>query len=124
MLWLLARGSDDSVLLYEPTGLTSVPLPLLQDITYGKIYLMLEKGKYRGPTLRQGMQGARVHMLQQVLHTLGYFTGSLSGQFDAQTLQAVKAFQHDNRLAVDGYVGRQTLMLLLYLGGRILTETT
>jgi general secretion pathway protein A len=124
VLWLLARGVDDSVLVYEPTGLTSVPLPLLHDIKYGKIYLVLEKGKYQGPTLRQGMQGARVHMLQQVLHTLGYFTGSLSGQFDAQTLDAVKAFQQDNRLVVDGYVGRQTLTLLLYLGGRVMTETT
>jgi general secretion pathway protein A len=124
VLWVLARGLEAGVLLYEPTGLTSLPLQQLQEIEYGKIYLLLERGKYQGPTLRQGMQGARVHALQQVLHTLGYFTGSPSGEFDAQTLQAVKDFQRDKQLTVDGYVGRQTLMMLLYLDGRILTETT
>jgi general secretion pathway protein A len=124
VLWVLARGLEAGVLLYEPTGLTSVPLQQLQEIEYGKIYLLLEKEKYHGPTLRQGMQGARVHALQQVLHALGYFTGSPSGEFDAHTLQAVKDFQRDKQLTVDGYVGRQTLMMLLYLDGRILTETT
>jgi len=124
VLWVLARGLEAGVLLYEPTGLTSVPLQQLQEIEYGKIYLLLERGKYHGPTLRQGMQGARVHALQQALHTLGYFTGSPSGEFDAQTLQAVKDFQRDKQLTVDGYVGRQTLMMLLYLDSRILTETT
>jgi general secretion pathway protein A len=124
VLWVLARGMDAGVLLYEPTGLTSVPLQQLQDFEYGKMYLLLERGKYHGPTLRQGMQGARVHALQQVLHALGYFTAPPSGEFDAQTLQAVKDFQRDKQLVVDGYVGRQTLIMLLYLGGRILTETT
>jgi N-acetylmuramoyl-L-alanine amidase len=124
VLWVLARGLEAGVLLYEPTGLTSVPLQQLQEIEYGKIYLLLEKEKYHGPTLRQGMQGARVHALQQVLHALGYFAASPSGEFDAPTLQAVKDFQRDKQLTVDGYVGRQTLMMLLYLDGRILTETT
>lgn len=123
VLWVLARGTDDGVLIYDPEGLTSVPLQQLQQLWSGTIYLLLEREKYRGPTLRQGMQGARVQTLQQFLQNLGYLTGPLSGQFDSQTLQAVKAFQRENQLVVDGYVGRQTLMMLLYLDSHRLTET-
>jgi hypothetical protein len=36
----------------------------------------------------------------------------------------VKGFQRDNQLVVDGYVGRQTLMVLWHFGGHILEETT
>ena len=49
------------------------------------------------------MIGERVRALQQMLKDLGYFPGVLSGQFDAPTQQAVKRFQRDNQLAVDGH---------------------
>jgi peptidoglycan hydrolase-like protein with peptidoglycan-binding domain len=91
---------------------------------YGKLYLTLEDGKYRGAVLKQGMQGARVQAVQQVLKDLGYFSDVPSGRFDTQTLQAVKDFQRDHQLTVDGYVGRQTLMVLWHFGGHILEETT
>jgi peptidoglycan hydrolase-like protein with peptidoglycan-binding domain len=41
-----------------------------------------------------------------------------------QTLQAVKAFQRDNQLVVDGYVGPRTLMMLFHVGGHLLPKTT
>jgi peptidoglycan hydrolase-like protein with peptidoglycan-binding domain len=70
------------------------------------------------------MQGIRVQAIQQVLKELGYFPEAPSGRFDAQTLYAVKGFQRDNQLLIDGYVGRQTLMVLWHFGGHILEETT
>jgi general secretion pathway protein A len=125
VFWVLARGLPDRVLIYqEPEGLVSIPLQQLQQTGYGTLYLTLEVGTYRGPTLKQGMRGVRVQALQRVLQDLGYSPGPLAGQFEIQTVQAVKAFQRDNQLVVDGQVGRQTLMMLLYLDDRILAETT
>ena len=62
------------------------------------------------------MVGERVRSLQQTLKELGYFTSVPSGQFDAQTQQAVKRFQHANQLGSNGRIGRRTLMVLLHLG--------
>ncbi|MGQ4807994.1 hypothetical protein NKDENANG_01360 [Candidatus Entotheonellaceae bacterium PAL068K] len=124
-LWVLAKGATDRVLTYrEPEGLASVPLQQLRHLWYGKFYLTLEQRKYQEPLLRLGMQGARVQALQDVLKDLGYLNGTLSGLFDTPTLQAVKGFQRDHFLDVDGYVGRQTLIMLLHFGGQNLGETT
>jgi general secretion pathway protein A len=124
-VWVLVRVLKDQAVIYrQPEGLTVVPLQELRRAWYGKLYLTLEEEKYRGTVLKQGMQGTRVQALQQVLKELGYFLEAPSGRFDAQTLQAVKGFQRDNQLVVDGYVGRQTLMVLWHFGGQILEETT
>ena len=124
-LWVMARAVAEGVLIYqEPDGLITVPLQRLRQIWSGKLYLTLEESKYRGVLLKPGMTGEPVRTLQQTLKDLGYFIGVPSEQFDAPTEQAVKRFQRDNQLAVDGRVGRRTLMMLLHLGADILASTT
>jgi len=124
-LWIMVRAVADGVLIYqEPDGLITVPLQRLRQIWSGKLYLTLEESKYRGAILKPGMTGEPVRALQQTLKDLGYFIGAPSGQFDAPTEQAVKRFQRDNQLVVDGYVGRRTLMMLLHVGTDILASTT
>ena len=116
-LWVLARGVAEGVLIYqEPEGLLTMPLQRLRQMWSGKLYLTLEENKYRGFWLAPGMVGERVRILQQTLKEFGYFTGVPSGQFDAQTQQAVKRFQRANQLGDDGRVGRRTLMILLHVG--------
>ena len=63
-------------------------------------------------TLRYGMSGEDVRFTQQRLAELRYFTAAASGQFDAATQAAVKAFQRRNGLSVDGAVGPQTIAAL------------
>ena len=124
-IWVMVRAVADGVLVYqEPDGLSTVPLQRLRQIWSGKLYLTLEESKYRGAILKPGMTGEPVRTLQQTLKDLGYFIGAPSGQFDAPTEQAVKRFQRDNQLVVDGYVGRRTLMMLLHVGTDILASTT
>jgi general secretion pathway protein A len=124
-LWVLVKGLADQILIYrEPEGLIAMPLQHLRRIWSGKLYLTLEEGKYRGTIVKQGMQGAQVQAIQMVLKDLGYLADVPSGRFDAPTLQAVKGFQRDYQLVVDGHVGRQTLMVLWHFGGHILGETT
>jgi peptidoglycan hydrolase-like protein with peptidoglycan-binding domain len=53
-----------------------------------------------------------VRLLQEMLKTAGYFSGTLTGVFDNATEAAVRVFQEDVGLRVDGKPGGQTLMRL------------
>lgn len=124
VLWVLARGLPDGVLVYrEPGELTPVSLPELRRLWYGTLYLTAEANTPAGLTLRRGMQGEPVRVLQQALKQGGYFADAPSGLFDTPTQQAVKRFQRDNWLPVDGNAGRQTLITLLHFGGAVLERT-
>ena len=59
------------------------------------------------PTLREGSRGLYVEELQEMLDKRGY-TLKVDGIFGSKTLEAVKAFQADNGLNVDGVVGEKT----------------
>lgn len=58
--------------------------------------------------LRRGSRGDDVRALQQRLNELGYNCGKADGIFGRQTYNAVRAFQRQNGLAVDGIVGKNT----------------
>ncbi len=58
--------------------------------------------------LRQGFTGSDVRELQTTLNSIGYNCGSVDGTFNTSTLTAVKKFQQDHNLAVDGVVERNT----------------
>lgn len=64
--------------------------------------------------LKQSMQGYDVTQLQKDLTWLGYDTGGVEGIFGPRTLSAVKQFQSQNGLAVDGIVGKQTTNAIIY----------
>lgn len=62
----------------------------------------------------------RVYALQLALKELGYYTGTLDGNFGSGTTTAVKNFQRSNKLTVDGSCGAKTwekLTALLSGGG-------
>ncbi len=59
------------------------------------------------PPLSRGATGADVERLQGDLSQLGYQI-AVNGEFDELTENAVKKFQQDNNLTVDGIVGPQT----------------
>ena len=63
-------------------------------------------------TLRQGMSGPDIMVMQQYLMEYGYYMDELHGKFDNETLIAVQAFQADNGLTTDGVAGQATLELL------------
>ena len=63
-------------------------------------------------TLRLGDTNASVSCLQQALIDGGFYTGAVSGQFDAATFDAVERMQTDRDLFVDGVVGRETAISL------------
>lgn len=71
-----------------------------------------------GTSLREGDSGEAVLELQKMLKDLGYYSGSLTGNFHGLTKQAVKKFQEANKLTVDGIAGTKTLNKLYSLSGK------
>lgn len=59
-------------------------------------------------TIKFGDYGVHVVYLQQRLTAKGYGVGAIDGKFGNKTLEAVKAFQAENNLTVDGIVGINT----------------
>jgi len=62
------------------------------------------------PVLRYGDTGSCVHVAQSELISKGYSVGTagMNGVFGPDTLRAVKAFQREYGLTVDGIVGQPT----------------
>lgn len=66
------------------------------------------------PTLsRLGSRGEEVRQIQTKLKSLGLYTGSIDGIYGTNTQKAVRQFQKNCGLTVDGIAGPKTL---LYLG--------
>lgn len=57
---------------------------------------------------RRGSKGADVTKLQTTLNALGYDCGEADGIFGAKTEMAVRNFQRDHSLTVDGIAGKAT----------------
>lgn len=60
-------------------------------------------------SLRAGMNGTAVRTLQRDLRTLGYYNGSVDGDYGDGTTAAVANFQHAHGLKADGIAGKATL---------------
>ena len=60
------------------------------------------------PTLKKGSLSNYVLIAQDDLNTLGYNTNGLDGIFGSRTLSAVKAYQQNMGLQVDGIIGCNT----------------
>lgn len=65
-----------------------------------------------GP-LKLGQQGEQVRDMQRQLKTLGFYKGQADGDFGPATEEALKAFQKQYGLTVDGVAGQQTLTKLM-----------
>lgn len=65
--------------------------------------------------LRKGSEGDQVKAVQRMLYALGYDLGSakVDGDFGSKTDAAVRAYQKNKGLTVDGVVGQQTWNKLL-----------
>ncbi len=90
---------DYSVMLPKPTAAPTVP----------PAYSANAAPPMPLKTLRRGAEGEAVYWLQCRLADLGYYKGTITGGYYGGTADAVKAFQRDAGLSVDGVAGRETL---------------
>ncbi|MCX7920881.1 MAG: peptidoglycan-binding protein [Clostridia bacterium] len=63
-------------------------------------------------TLKQGMHGKNVELLQNNLKQLGFFKSKPTGYYGSATTYAVKMLQKKYRLKQDGKAGKNTLSLI------------
>ena len=71
-----------------------------------------------GEVLRRGSESSAVLFLQRLLLSYLYPISLLDGDFGPETERAVRAFQGENGLTVDGIVGRNTWRTLFNSVGR------
>lgn len=77
--------------------------------TKGHTAIVVYIGSYAvRKTLRYGSRGEDVTYLQQRLVANGYYVGEIDGDFGRKTENAVKAYQEEHGLKVDGIVGVKT----------------
>ena len=62
--------------------------------------------------VKLGDSGRQVKTVQSLLKKYHYYTGKITGDFDQDTLKAVKEFQKYNHLNIDGKVGEKTMYYL------------
>ncbi|MBE5800451.1 MAG: hypothetical protein E7321_10975 [Clostridiales bacterium] len=74
-------------------------------------------------SLREGDESSAVLELQTMLKELGYYYGDLTGSFGSLTKRAVRQFQDDNDLTVDGIAGTKTMNLLRSMTGRTASDS-
>lgn len=77
----------------------------------------LKEYKMGSRTLRKGYSGTDVKELQELLLELDYETPN-DGHYDDKTIIAVKEFQKDNNLVVDGLAGKKTFAALIAAQGK------
>ncbi|MDR1620123.1 MAG: peptidoglycan-binding protein [Clostridiales bacterium] len=65
-----------------------------------------------------GMKGSDITKIQERLQELNYLSGKADGYFGSGTETAVRNFQNQNGLSVDGKVGKKTLNLLMSSGAK------
>ncbi|MBF0497916.1 MAG: peptidoglycan-binding protein, partial [Deltaproteobacteria bacterium] len=86
---------------------------------FGRVILFLADKNNPGIRFAVGMQGEIINQFQKQLNQLGYLKTPPTGQFDPLTEAAVKRFQRDHRLDVDGRIGPLTRAMLTQLTGNI-----
>jgi N-acetylmuramoyl-L-alanine amidase len=74
--------------------------------------------------LKIGADGIYVVKLQKWLKNQGYYTGYIDGSFGPYTKEAVKYFQNDSDIVVDGWVANQTVGAMEGLNGVNIFEET
>ncbi len=101
----------------RPWGVLAIGLILsiaLSGIAYGALGDRL---------LGRGSKGPKVIELQKKLAQLGYGVGTADGKFGSKTEAAIRSFQKDHGLRVDGLAGTQTIKELQRLTGQSTNST-
>ncbi len=106
-------GSPAELAAYSPQSGTSPQAPAGNNSPGGDVAPV----NTSQPLLSQGNAGDAVKRLQQLLLAKGFDPGPLDGVFGPRTLAAVRDFQREGSLSVDGVVGPQTWGALVGTGG-------
>jgi general secretion pathway protein A len=119
-LVLVAVNDDDTAELSIGSVAVTHPVSEISDVWFGQ-YMLLWRPPGGAPvSLVPGSRGTEVIWLRQSLAEIddSYVSNSLTSDvYDGELQNIVRRFQRDNRLAVDGLAGQQTIIVVNSLLG-------
>ncbi len=109
---LAELGESDAKILSADSEPLVVPLHLLDEFWLRRAFIFWKDFEHLNEIMKMGDSGDQVVWLQAGLKTLGLYNGLSSGEFDGPTEVAVREFQRQNSLLLDGIVGPKTKLAL------------
>ena len=109
---VVTRIDDGGVTLRTGTASTRFPLSEVEPLWYGEFLILWRPDAHAPRPLAPGMTGTGVAWLRTQLATLQHSPDSGSTEYDATLSAAVKRFQVDQHMQVDGIAGEETLVRL------------
>lgn len=88
-------------------------------VTRKQVFVVDSTEHFGSKTMWKGAQGKDVKKLQKLLAADGVYAGDVTGKYDDKTEKAVKKFQSQYGMTVDGIVGGSVLTAL---GGQIVVD--
>jgi general secretion pathway protein A len=109
---VMTHIDDDSVTLRAGTASARFPLSEVEPLWYGEFLILWKPDAHAAHPLAPGMSGSGVMWLRSQLASLQLIHDSGSPQYDAELTTAVKRFQAEQHMQVDGIAGEETLVRL------------
>jgi hypothetical protein len=109
---VLTQMTPDTATIICGDSSLELPLQLLDEFWLRRAFIFWKDFERVNETLQTGDRGGGVVWLQAALQTLGFYSGKLSGIYEGTTAEAVRAFQREHNLLLDGIVGPRTRLVL------------
>ena len=109
---VMTHIDDDSVTLRAGSASARFPLSEVEPLWYGEFLILWRPDAHAPHPLAPGMSGSGVMWLRAQLASLQLIHDSGSPQYDAELTSAVKRFQAEQHMQVDGIAGEETLVRL------------
>lgn len=115
---LAELGTARAKIICGDSSPMELSLDLLDEFWLRRAFIFWQDFERLDEILKFGDRGASVVWLQAGLQALGLYTGELTGFYNKATETAVRRFQQDNYLLLDGIVGPRTRLTLYGQLGR------
>ena len=119
--YVALTGARDEQILVDPqlAGKEAISTAGLESFWSGRALILWKNPLDIPVTISPGSSGRHVRELQGLLAKAGAYHGAATGQYDMQTIAAVRNFQSARGIEPDGVAGQQTLILLYRATDRI-----
>jgi general secretion pathway protein A len=109
---VMTHIDDGSVTLRAGAASTRFPLSEVEPLWYGEFLILWRPDAHATHPLAPGMSGSGVTWLRSQLASLQLIHDSGNPQYDTELTTAVKRFQAEQHMQVDGIAGEETLVRL------------
>ena len=109
---LASLDEENATILYDGAQTFELPSDLLDEFWLRRAFVFWKDFEHLDELLKPGDTSEQVRWLKASLQMLGYYNGQLTEEFDSVTEEAVRNFQREKHLLLDGIVGPKTKLVL------------